>query len=169
MGRPMRSLEEHFWGKVNKQGPVPAERPELGPCWLWTAGRGSHGYGVHYLPGKVQVLAHRFSLTITGGEPPHQGLHALHDCDDKRCVNPTHLHWGSHQDNMREAAERGLSKPGMTLGSHCPKGHGYEPQNILHSTRKGPHGKRYAVHSCRECNRIYLANRRAKQRQKELS
>ena|ERR1700694_1946906 len=26
-----------FWLKVNQNGPVPEHRPELGPCWVWTA------------------------------------------------------------------------------------------------------------------------------------
>jgi hypothetical protein len=31
----MKTLEERFWEKVDKNGPVPAHRPELGPCWVW--------------------------------------------------------------------------------------------------------------------------------------
>ena len=25
-----------FYENVNKDGPVPAHRPDLGPCWVWT-------------------------------------------------------------------------------------------------------------------------------------
>ena len=32
------TLEERFWRKVDKNGPIPEHRPELGPCWVWTAG-----------------------------------------------------------------------------------------------------------------------------------
>ena len=38
-------LEDRFWAKVDKNGPVPAHRPELGPCWIWTAARFKRGYG----------------------------------------------------------------------------------------------------------------------------
>ena len=33
-----------FWSKVDKNGPVPAHCPELGPCWVWT-GEKRKGYG----------------------------------------------------------------------------------------------------------------------------
>jgi len=39
------TLEDRFWAKVDKNGPVPAHRPELGPCWIWTAARFKRGYG----------------------------------------------------------------------------------------------------------------------------
>ena len=28
------TLAERFWAKVNKDGPVPEHRPDLGPCWI---------------------------------------------------------------------------------------------------------------------------------------
>jgi|SRR5580658_5854190 hypothetical protein len=28
------SVEERFWSKVDKNGPVPSHRPELGQCWI---------------------------------------------------------------------------------------------------------------------------------------
>jgi hypothetical protein len=40
------SLPERFWKKVDKNGPVPAHRPELGPCWLWTGALVGRGYRV---------------------------------------------------------------------------------------------------------------------------
>lgn len=152
----MKSVRERFWSKVDRSGGPDA-------CWPWLAGRGSHGYGAHYLPGRKQVLAHRHALSLVT-LPPAPNAHALHACDNKWCVNPAHLRWGTHAQNMFEAASRGLSKPGRALPSACPSGHAYTPANTLTSTRPGRHGKRYVVHSCRECNRIYLANRRANQR-----
>jgi hypothetical protein len=45
MAEPNRKLPpltqqdiERFWSKVDRNGPVPEHRPELGPCWVWTAG-----------------------------------------------------------------------------------------------------------------------------------
>jgi HNH endonuclease len=32
--KPVVALPARFWKKVNKNGPVPPLRPELGPCWL---------------------------------------------------------------------------------------------------------------------------------------
>jgi len=28
---------------------------------------------------------------------------AMHSCDNRRCVNPNHLRWGSHRENMDDA------------------------------------------------------------------
>ena len=139
------------------------DRRDSTECWRWMRGYGSHGYGVFYLPGRVQVLAHRYALGLTEPAPP--GAHALHSCDHKWCVNPAHLRWGTHADNMRDAAERGLAKPGRTLPDACPSGHPYTAENTLTTTRAGAHGKRYTVHNCRECNRIYHARRRAKRKE----
>ena len=54
MTRHARSMqpEELFWSKVDKDGPIPEFRPDLGPCWLWT------GY-VHKDSGYGQVTQRR--------------------------------------------------------------------------------------------------------------
>lgn len=33
---------QRFWSKVDKGGPVPPHRLELGPCWLWIAGHSAY-------------------------------------------------------------------------------------------------------------------------------
>src|SRR3990167_5038069 len=50
--------QERFWEKVDKHGPIPEHRPELGSCWLWTAGQQSAGYGKFRFLGTT-TLAHR--------------------------------------------------------------------------------------------------------------
>lgn len=52
-------LEERFWAKVNKDGPIPEHRPELGPCWVWT-GSLSRGYPILTRDGR-DVRGHRLS------------------------------------------------------------------------------------------------------------
>src|SRR5258708_3651290 len=42
-GRPITSLSDRFWAKVNKNGPILI--PELGNCWVWTASTDRKGYG----------------------------------------------------------------------------------------------------------------------------
>ena len=39
------TFPERFWPKVCKDGPVPSQRPELGPCWVWQAWTNNKGYG----------------------------------------------------------------------------------------------------------------------------
>ena len=148
-----------FWGRVQVAG--------VDDCWEWQAGRGGHGYGVFYGDDKKAVLAHRWAL-MSVEDMPYPGAHALHDCDNRRCVNPSHLHWGTHVDNMREAAERGRSKPGRTLPEACPQGHEYTDENTITKTKPGRHGKTYIVHSCRQCNTDYLAERRRKNKKEIL-
>ncbi len=72
-------------------------------CWNWTAGITSDGYGVFGAKmedGAIKTYrAHRFSFEIYKSEIP-EGMMVLHECDNRKCVNPDHLIVGSHVDNM---------------------------------------------------------------------
>jgi hypothetical protein len=75
-------------------------------CWNWTAAlMPGTGYGVFFM-NKKNVYAHRVAWQLFKGEIAG-GLFVLHDCDNKKCVNPEHLHLGTHKDNMREGVVRG--------------------------------------------------------------
>ena len=104
----MKMIEERFWSKVNKNGPAPTHRPELGPCWLWTAYTNRDGYGGFQRGrrGAGYVLAHRLSWELHNGPIP-AGLHALHACDVRNCVRPSHLFLGTDLDNQRDCIEKG--------------------------------------------------------------
>ena len=127
-----------FWAKVDKNGPVPAHKPELGPCWLWTAGL-EDGYGrFHYQ--RKDRRAHRFAYELLADQIP-PGLtidHLCHNgdplceggstCQHRRCVNPAHLDPCTSADNCR----RSLTNV-STINSAketCPAGHLYEGQNL---------------------------------------
>ena len=75
-------------------------------CWVWQGAVGTHGYGVLSRDGKV-VTAHKYSYLVHVGAVP-EGALLLHECDNKLCVNPHHLHIGSHSRNIQEAWDRGL-------------------------------------------------------------
>jgi len=96
-----RPLADRFWEKVDKNGPIPAACPELGPCWLWTAGRSRGGYGAFWMDGQLE-RANRVAWLLTNG-PIGDGRWALHRCDVPACVNPTHLFLGDHRANMDDA------------------------------------------------------------------
>lgn len=91
--------EQRFWAKVQKSE----------GCWLWIAGRTSHGYGVFWFRGRL-VLAHRVAWILTHGDIPYSDNRldwcVLHRCDTPACVNPSHLFLGNHSDNMRDMVSK---------------------------------------------------------------
>ena len=63
-----------------------------------------NGYGRFYYHNE-RALAHRISYVLFNGRI-NDGLLVLHECDNRKCVNPSHLHLGTYSDNMREAIQR---------------------------------------------------------------
>jgi hypothetical protein len=111
-----KPLAERFWPKVNKNGPVPKDHPELGPCWIWTravnpqSGYGQIGAGGH--DGQM-LLAHRVAYElVTAAIPANTTIDHL--CVRRTCVNPSHLEPCSTQVNSHRGAERRLT---------CHRGH----------------------------------------------
>lgn len=80
-----------------------------GGCWLWT-GAMQRGYGTMCLV-KRFFGAHRVSYELHKGPVP-QGLHVLHKCDVRACVNPDHLFVGSRSDNMQDMMAKGRQRTG---------------------------------------------------------
>jgi hypothetical protein len=60
--------------------------------------------------GEKLIRAHRLSYEIHYGKIP-DGMLVLHSCDNKLCVNPSHLSCGDHSQNIKEAWERGQRVP----------------------------------------------------------
>lgn len=122
------SLELRFWAKVNKSGPVPDYRPDLGPCWVWVASVDRKGYGNFHVISrpKKSAKAHRVSYELLVG-PVMVGLEIDHLCRVRHCVNPAHLEAVTPYENM----VRGNSLQAQNLRkTHCPKGHEYTEENI---------------------------------------
>ena len=89
--------KERFWSKVEKLG------NESG-CWIWTAGTFKNGYGA-FGASKKMLYAHRVSCEISQGAIT-EGMHILHKCDTKCCVNPAHLFLGTNADNIRDMVSK---------------------------------------------------------------
>jgi hypothetical protein len=101
-----RTPEQRFWLKVNKRGPVPAHKPELGPCWLWTASLNQKtGYAQFFRRHGEPVDGHRFSYELAHGSiPERHDVH--HTCHVRRCVNPAHLEAVTRSENLRQRKVR---------------------------------------------------------------
>jgi hypothetical protein len=145
--RVMGSVLERFWAYVDKNGPIPAHAPHLGPCMLWTGAPEKDGYGRLGVDGKT-LKAHRLAYELFVGPIP-DGLAPDHLCRTPSCVKavaddhgPAHLELVTPRENTLRGVGPSATNARKT---HCWQGHEFTPEN----TYTTPTGGR----SCRECQR----------------
>lgn len=100
-GRKPIPIAQRFWTKVDKRGPD--------DCWLWTGSEHGKGYGGFSYKGR-SVPAQRISWLLEHGDEPPPHLFVCHKCDVPKCVNPAHLFLGTHDDNMKDMAQKNLAR-----------------------------------------------------------
>lgn len=77
--RATTPAEERFWSKVDKSGPMALYGDVPGPCWQWTAGKISSGYGSFHVARMRRMQPHRYAWEVLRGPIP-DGLTIDHLC-----------------------------------------------------------------------------------------
>lgn len=121
-----RLTAEFVLRRVDKSGGESA-------CWPFMGRRSRVGYGRIQYKRKTR-MAHSVALEIATGHRP-SGMIAMHLCDNPPCCNPTHLRWGTYQDNADDA----VSKRRHAFGSRSGRSKFCESDiaSVIGRVRKG--------------------------------
>lgn len=131
--------------KVDRNGPIPAARPDLGHCWIWTGAiDNGTGYGRFKSDKPVAELAHRWSHEWHVGPIP-DGMTVDHLCLVHACVNPNHFDIVTREVNARRGNPN-------TSKTHCKRGHAFDAANTIQRNN----GSR----ECRACKQTHNRTRR---------
>lgn len=133
------TLLERIWLRVDKQGPIPAQCPNLGPCWVGS-GANIHGYPVINVDGKTEYIFHILYSMDGGVVPPDKERDHL--CRNRACVNPSHIEVVTSGVNVL----RGNAPPAKNARkTHCAKGHVLSGENLT------PYALRQGLRQCWIC------------------
>lgn len=119
-------------------------------CWEWTGAIDRHGYARISVCNKNWKASRASWCAFNRQAFPGQ-LWALHNCDNRKCVNPDHIRPGTARQNMLDAWRRGGLKRRFKDRTHCKHGHKFTEENSAHYPSIGGHRR------CRECDRLSAA------------
>lgn len=99
-----------YWEKIIKKFWSKADIKDEYDCWLWKGGIRSDGYGQAY-DGYKSITAHVMAWKIVNGNIPkfinNRKTVIRHTCNNKLCVNPSHLGLGTYSDNANDVHRTG--------------------------------------------------------------
>lgn len=88
---------DKFWNHVSKQSTG---------CWNWTGSKNKDGYGYFHIGKNKYLRANRLAWELSRKQSIPKGKMILHTCDNRLCINPTHLYCGSGSENNRDRSVR---------------------------------------------------------------
>lgn len=90
-------------------------------CWEWKGAKFDMGYGMFTAwrgrGGRRTFAAHRIAWMMNSGLDIPHGKWICHSCDNRICVNPSHLYLGTPRENNLDTIRRGRAN--RTMGSDC--------------------------------------------------
>ena len=116
-----------FWTYVDRNGPVPECRPDLGTCWLWIGATADGGYGKFWFGDPRQCRpTHRIAWELLRGPIP-EDLTLDHLCRVHNCLNPDHLEPVTIRINIIRGTSIFAKEAAQT---HCKRGHPLSGENL---------------------------------------
>lgn len=88
-GHHRRYIRGHSAKKLTPQYIV-EDRGYDTPCWIWQFAVMHNGYGLIHMEGNSTRMAHAAYYESVHGVVP-RGNHVHHKCEQRACVNPSHL------------------------------------------------------------------------------
>lgn len=123
LGSPIATVKT-FQKGMSLKDRVEANTVKHGPndCWEWALSTTNRYTNVYNPDTGRTTTASRAVLLAYVGEPPTPKHHAMHSCDNPKCVNPAHLKWGTPSENTQDKIAKGrqYKKPICRIDG-CPK------------------------------------------------
>jgi hypothetical protein len=84
-------------------------------CWIWMGAVSNAGYGLCNSEKVKTASAHRVAYEAFIGKIP-EGMVVAHACDNRLCVNPSHLWLATHKQNSQDMVKKSRSAKGEKCG-----------------------------------------------------